>query len=107
MKHGTLGPASSGHLPKFEQQRLLQAQEGCAHREKEDGGTIKYVLWAVPAPQRERSSREQEEAETHEPLKGERTLLSHELAASPRVPAVQQNIYRKGGLVPRTGSRLP
>lgn len=65
------GPGGTGHSPEFKQQRLLQAQQGCAHRQEEDGGAEEDVLWAVAAPQRKRSSGEQEEAEAHEPLQGE------------------------------------
>lgn len=58
------------HSPEFKQQRLLQAQQGCAHRQQEDGGAKEDVQWAIAAPQRKRSSREQEEAEAHQPLEG-------------------------------------
>lgn len=64
------GHGGTGHSPKFKQQRLLQAQQGCAHSEEEDGGAKEDVLRAVAAPQRKRSSREQEEAKAHKPLQG-------------------------------------
>lgn len=66
--HTLCGDRSTGHSPEFKEQRLLQAQQGCAHREEEDGGTKENVLWAVAAPQRKRSSREQEETKAHQPL---------------------------------------
>lgn len=64
-------PWGQRHSPEFKQQCLLQAQQGCAHRQEEDGGAEEDVLWAVAAPQRKRRSGEQEEAEAHEPLQGE------------------------------------
>lgn len=59
-----------GHSPEFKQQRLLQAQQGCAHRQQEDGSAKEDVQWAVAGPQRKRSPREQEEAKAHQPLEG-------------------------------------
>lgn len=67
-RHSLCGDHGTGHSPEFKQQRLLQAQQGCAHREEEDGGTKEDMLWAVAAPQRKRSSGEQEETEAHQPL---------------------------------------
>lgn len=57
-----------GCSPEFKQQRFLQAQQGCSHGKEENGGAKEDVLRAVAAPEGKRSSREQEEAEAHEPL---------------------------------------
>lgn len=69
------GDHGTGHSPEFKQQRLLQAQQGCAHREEEDGGTKEDMLWAVAAPQRKRSSGEQEETKAHQPLERKKGRL--------------------------------
>ena len=71
------------HSPEMKQQRLLQAQQGCAHREEEDGGAEEDVLRAVATAQREGRSGEQEEAEAHQPLQGEEAA---ELGAAPAPP---------------------
>lgn len=65
---GPAAPAGRRRSPELEQQRLLQAQQSGAHGEEEDGGAEEDVLRAVAAPQRERRSGEQEEAQAHEPL---------------------------------------
>lgn len=68
-------PSHPGHSPEVEQQCLLQAQQGSAHGKQKDSGTKEDVLWPVAAPQGERSSGEQEEAEAHQPLGGKKVVL--------------------------------